>query len=65
VLRADTYKSRMVNRLEGRIGKGLEENIELKRIIAYNVLEGRLAEGNYYYYYYFFFWGVLRQGFSV
>lgn len=55
----------MVNRLEGRIGKGLEENIELKRIIAYNVLEGRLAEGNYYYYYYFFFWGVLRQGFSV
>lgn len=38
----------MVNRLEGRIGKGLEENIELKMINAYNVLEGELAEGNYY-----------------
>ena len=38
----------MVNRLGGRIGKALEENIELKRIDAFNVLERELAEGNYH-----------------
>lgn len=38
-MRANACKSRLVNRLGGRIGKAFEENIELKRINVYNALE--------------------------
>lgn len=37
-----------MNRLKGRIGEAVDENTELKRINAYDVLERELAEGNYY-----------------